>query len=277
MIRFALALLGTLVVVPAAGAADRRVTMPATFFSPARAIAVVGDTVTWANLDFTKNHTVNFADGMFYSGELSRNQTATRAFPAVGSYLYRCTLHPTMQGRVAVFDLWLGGPPQPVPFGRTAVLKALAPGGTAQVTLERRQGNGSFLNVGSPQVPRADGSVSFVLPAALPGDYRATGSGPPSGLVKLAVRARVALSVRKTGVQTFRFRASVKPVLDKAPVALQRKVRFSWKTIAKKKLDVRSSARFAIESKTPQRFRVVMTRNAGGFSKGTSRSLRVGG
>jgi hypothetical protein len=44
MIKLAPALLGTLaaVLVPAAGAADRRVTMPATFFNPARTIAVVG-------------------------------------------------------------------------------------------------------------------------------------------------------------------------------------------------------------------------------------------
>jgi hypothetical protein len=233
--------------------------------------------VTWTNQDFTRNHTVTFFDGLFDSGELSRSQTATRAFPAVGSYPYRCTIHPTMQGRVSVFDLWLGGPPQPVAYGRVGVLKALAPGGTAQVTLERRQGDGSFLPVGSPQVPRADGSVRFVLPVPLPGVYRATGSGPPSGLVKLAVRARVALSARKTGVQTFRLRVSAKPVLNRAPVALQRKVRSSWKTIARKKLDARSSARFSVESKTPQRFRVVMIRNAGGYSIGTSRSLRVGG
>jgi len=276
MIRFALALLGTLVVVPAAAAADRAVTMPGTFFSPDRTAAVVGDTVTWTNQDYTKNHTVTFFDGTFDSGPLARSQTATRAFPAAGSYAYHCTIHQTMQGRVDVFDLWLTGPPQPVAYGRRAVLNALAPGGTAQVSLERRQGDGSFLPVAS-QAPGADGSVSFAFPATLPRVFRATASGTTSRTVNLAVRARVALSARKTGAHAFRLQVSVEPVLEKARVALQRKVRSSWKTIARSNLNARSAARFSIQSKSSQRFRVVMTRDAGGFSKGKSRSLRVGG
>jgi len=276
MIRFALTLLATLVVVPAAGAADRAVSMPGTFFSPARTVAVVGDTVTWTNLDYTKNHTVTFLDGTFDSGQIARSQTAARAFPAAGQYDYHCTIHRTMQGRVVVHDLWLTRPPQPVAYGGRAVLKALAPGGTAQVSLERRQGDGSFLPVAS-QAPGADGWVSFAFPATLPGVFQATASGTTSGPVNLAVRALVALSARKTGVHAFRLQVSVKPVLGKAPVALQRKVGSSWKTIARSKLDAHSAARFSIESKRAQLFRAVMTRGAGGFSVGTSRSLRVGG
>jgi plastocyanin len=278
MIRLGLALLATLVLVPAAGAADRAVTMPGTFFSPARTVAVVGDTVTWTNQDFTKNHTVTFFDGSLDSGPLPRGGTATRAFPAVGSYAYHCTIHPTMQGRVDVFDLWLTGPRQPVAYGRRAVLTALAPGGTAQVNLEKRQADGSFLPFGSPQAPGAGGSASFVFPATLPGAFRATtASGTASRTVKLAVRARVALSARKTGAHAFRLKASVKPVLKRAQVALQRKVGSSWKTIARSRLDAHSAARFSIVSAKSQRFRVVMTHGAAGFSPGKSRSLRVGG
>lgn len=276
MIRFALAFLGALVVAPAVGAANRAVTMPGTFFSPARTIAVVGDTVTWTNQDYTKSHTVTFFDGMFDSGPLVRSQSAVRTFPAAGQYAYHCTIHPTMKGRVDVYDLWLTAPAQPVAYGQKAVLKALAPGGTAQVSLERRQGDGSFLSIAS-QAPGADGSVSFAFPATLPGVFRATASGTTSRTVNLAVRARVALSARKTGAQAFRLQVSVKPVLEKAPVALQRKVRSSWKTIARSKLNARSAARFSIQSKRSQLFRVVMTRGAGGFSVGKSRSLRVGG
>lgn len=278
MIKLALALLGTLVVVPAAGAADRRVTMPATFFSPARAVAVVGDTVTWTNLDYTKNHTVLFEDGMFFSGPLARNQTATRAFPAVGPFPYRCTIHLTMRGRVDVFDLWLGAPARPVVFGRTAVLSGLAAAGTTEVALARQQSDGTFVQVAT-QAPAANGSVKFAFKALEPGVYQATGSGRASRLVPLAVVAQVGISARRLGGDIFRVNVTAKPVLEVAPVALQRyvKARASWKTVARKRLNRFSSARFQVEAVQSQRFRVVMTRSADGFKPGKSRSIRIGG
>jgi plastocyanin len=277
MKRLALIVLAALVAVPAAGAADRKVTMPGTFFSPARTIAVVGDTVTWTNLDFSNNHTVTFLDGSFDSGPLPRGMAVTRGFPTAGSFAYHCTIHPTMHGTVNVFVLWLTGPAQPVAYGRTAVLRGLAPDGTAQVSLERRQADGSFLPVAS-RAPGAGGSVSFAIPATLPGVFRATtAAGAISPLVNVAVRARVTLTARKIRAHTFRFRASAKPVLANAPVALQRKSGARWKTIARKKFNASSVARFSIASATPRRFRVVMTHGFAGFSAGNSRSLKVGG
>ncbi len=60
-----------------------------------------GTTVTWTNNDQTL-HTVTAEDGSFDSGVLSPAATYKRLFEQPGTYPYRCTLHPQMQGTVEV-------------------------------------------------------------------------------------------------------------------------------------------------------------------------------
>lgn len=60
-----------------------------------------GATVTWTNRDIAV-HNVTFNTGGFASGDILANGTYSRRFDTVGSYDYRCTIHPSMIATVNV-------------------------------------------------------------------------------------------------------------------------------------------------------------------------------
>ena len=68
-------------------------------FYPAEVIIAKGGTVTWKQQDSTE-HTVTGAG--FDSGKLTQGQTFSHTFNEVGTYEYRCTVHPSMKGKVIV-------------------------------------------------------------------------------------------------------------------------------------------------------------------------------
>lgn len=68
-------------------------------FYPPEIVIARGGTVTWKQKDFDK-HTVTGSG--FDSGELSQGQTFSHTFTEVGTYEYRCNLHPVMKGKVIV-------------------------------------------------------------------------------------------------------------------------------------------------------------------------------
>ena len=68
-------------------------------FYPAVVMIARGGTVTWKQKDFDE-HTVTGAG--FDSGRLSQDQTFSHTFNEVGTYEYRCSLHPSMTGKVIV-------------------------------------------------------------------------------------------------------------------------------------------------------------------------------
>lgn len=71
-------------------------------YSPATITVAPGDTVTWRNND-SAPHTVTSNSGSeLNSPQLSQGQTYEHVFSAAGSFAYHCTIHPSMQGTVAV-------------------------------------------------------------------------------------------------------------------------------------------------------------------------------
>lgn len=70
-------------------------------YAPQSIKVSAGTTVTWTNNDQTL-HTVTAEDGSFDSGVLGQGATYKRAFEQPGTYPYRCTLHPQMQGIIEV-------------------------------------------------------------------------------------------------------------------------------------------------------------------------------
>ncbi len=68
-------------------------------FYPSEVTIARGGTVTWKQKDYDE-HTVT-GDG-FDSGRLSQGKTFSYTFNEVGTYEYRCMLHPTMKGKVIV-------------------------------------------------------------------------------------------------------------------------------------------------------------------------------
>lgn len=68
-------------------------------FSPDTITVKAGTKVTWTNEDSTV-HTVSATD--FESGEIKPGQSYSRTFSTPGTYDYRCSIHPSMTGKVIV-------------------------------------------------------------------------------------------------------------------------------------------------------------------------------
>jgi plastocyanin len=90
-------------VAPAA-AADTKVEMLGHSFIPDHINVVVGDTVTWVNVeDHDDLHTVTSqGGGPLDSGTIGRGETFSFTFTAPGNYPYLCTVHDGMFGIVRV-------------------------------------------------------------------------------------------------------------------------------------------------------------------------------
>lgn len=70
-------------------------------FVPAE-LSTSGGRVTWTNKDDAP-HTVTFDDASIASsGNLAKGQTFSATFSGTGTYAYKCTIHPSMTGKVTV-------------------------------------------------------------------------------------------------------------------------------------------------------------------------------
>ena len=72
-------------------------------FNPGTITIKTGETVVWTNNDGAP-HTVTATSGpeMFDSGTLSKGQTFSQTFTTPGTYEYKCSIHPSMQGTIIV-------------------------------------------------------------------------------------------------------------------------------------------------------------------------------
>jgi len=81
------------------GAPERHeITIRAFVFSPDTQAVHPGDTLVFVNHDAVP-HTATAVDGAWDTGAIPANGTKTVVVPAAGDY--RCTIHPTMTGRIA--------------------------------------------------------------------------------------------------------------------------------------------------------------------------------
>jgi plastocyanin len=81
--------------------ASATVDMAGFAFSPATVSIAAGETVSWTNGDDAP-HNATMIDGACQTGNLSKGETGALTFTAAGTYGYRCTIHPTMNGTVEV-------------------------------------------------------------------------------------------------------------------------------------------------------------------------------
>jgi plastocyanin len=70
-------------------------------FQPGTLTITAGTTVTWTN-DDTTPHTVTENNRAFRSAALDTKDTYSHAFGTPGEYVYRCTIHPMMVGKIIV-------------------------------------------------------------------------------------------------------------------------------------------------------------------------------
>lgn len=70
-------------------------------FEPSAITVAAGTTITWTNKD-GMDHTVTSNTGLFDSGSIGNNATYSHTFSTVGTFPYKCTIHPTMNASVIV-------------------------------------------------------------------------------------------------------------------------------------------------------------------------------
>jgi plastocyanin len=70
-------------------------------FNPATINGSVGTPITWTNAG-PSNHTVTATDGSFDSGTILVNAKFSFTPTSPGTFTYRCSIHPTMQGTIVV-------------------------------------------------------------------------------------------------------------------------------------------------------------------------------
>lgn len=84
-----------------ADAAEHRVEIRDFAYSPTPLNVAVGDTVIFSNHDPVP-HTVTDRAGAFDSGQIESGSSWTFTATQAGEFTYYCTLHPRMEGNLAV-------------------------------------------------------------------------------------------------------------------------------------------------------------------------------
>ena len=180
----ATALLTTALLAAPASAETITVTMPGSYFDPARTTAVVGDVVTWRN-GSGGAHTV-YGPGI-ESGYLAPGAEYSKRFEQVGTLSYRCTLHFEMTGELDVVAATFEASADAVVAGASVELSGRVPAGSGPVTIERIRASTT-----EPLVtvePTADGRFSATLTPMESSRYRAVAGSLASAPVEVRVHA----------------------------------------------------------------------------------------
>ncbi len=263
-----LPVVAALVLATGAASADaptRTVTMPGKLYDPSQISVLVGTTVTWKN-DDSINHTVSADGDAFSSGYVPPGGAFTFTFAKQGRYPFHCTIHKFMRGEVDVFGLVLSGPEGPVASGRRVVFAGLAPPGTETVTLRGATTGDRVVRA------RPDGSFVAAVDAVVPGSFRAVAGRLVSPAVRVQVRPLVRAARSGDTI-----RARTVPPRPGATAVLQTYDRdhFTWRGIARAKLDGRSRVAFPLPPGLDRvRVLVVGTR---GWADGVSLAVRLRG
>jgi hypothetical protein len=243
------------------GLATLAVTITGLSFSPSQATAVVGDAVTWRNLDF-RDHDVRALDGAFDSGPLGRLGAFTVRLERAGGQPYVCTIHPFMSGQVDVVGALLAAPDKPVLAGAPLRLQGRSQPG-ASVTLERSVTGGAWERAGGPAAAGDDGGFEFDVRAVEGAAYRAMTAAGASPEVAPPVAARVDVGVAIRGNQV---RVTTAPAQPGLFAVLQRysRERYMWRRVDHARLDRSGRAHFVLRNRRGGRLRVLLSRSVRG-------------
>ena len=270
----AAAVLPLLAVASPSGAAERGVAIPGKLFEPERLQVLVGDTVTWRNLD-AAIHTVTADDGTFDSGDLAPDDAFSVTFAQPGRTTYHCAIHRYMTGEIDVFALALSGPIEPVRIGTQFTLRGLARPGTESVVVERRIPGADFTREATASAS-AEGHFRVSVPAVTSADYRARAGTLESSVVHVSVSPVVTLRADAVAGQV-RLYGSAAPGQPGMPVTLQvySRERFAWFPLRKARLGARSRVRFTLSPHTALHLRLALRRASHGLVGGVSNVVLV--
>ena len=172
-----------------------------------------------------------------------------------------------MKGTVDVFSLVLTGPENAGPRRQAGRRRRARSGGDG--VRHARQASAAAEPARTVKA-RPDGSFTVRFRATAPGAYRATVGKAASPVVSVAVVPRLAV-VHTANVVQRDDRARAGPARRVALQAYDRD-HFTWRTIARARLDGSSRARLAIPAARPIRLRVVV-RGDEGWADGATKAL----
>jgi plastocyanin len=270
----ATALLLLLVLASPSGAAERGVSIPGKLFEPDRLQVLLGETVTWRNLDAV-THTITADDGTFDSGDLAPDGVYSFTFGRPGRTMYHCAIHRFMTGEIDVFALALSGPVDPVRIGQPFTLRGVAPAGADSVVVERLDPGGEPVREAVPSVS-TDGRFRVSLAALSSADYHARAGRLESSVVHVSVSPLVTLRAHALADRV-RLDGSVSPAQPRMPVTLQvySRERFAWFRLARGRLNALSAVRFDVSRRRMLHLRLYLVRASGGLVGGTSNVVLV--
>jgi plastocyanin len=244
-------------------------------FQPQQVTVLAGQSVMWQNVS-ARAHTVTADDGS-YAGALFNGAMYSHTFDSPGTFLYHCTIHPTMRGEVDVYRLLLDAPGPAVSPGDAYTVAghaALPPGTT--VSIEGDSGSG-FQPAGSATVG-GDGSFSLAVHPSTSTTYEAVAGADTSPAVLVQVLDRTVHAAIARRGRTVVIGTRVVPSAPHSKVVLQLHLpeHFGWWPVRTARLDGKSRARFTIHTRRRVRARVVLTRPDGVTPVATSPAVRVG-
>lgn len=192
--------------------------------------------------------------------------------------------------KAAPAALTLAATPDPIRFGAPTTLHGTltgpAPAGRRVQLLSRPfPFSAGFTAIGSPVVTDAQGAFAITLPAlALGTQFRARASGPVvlSPVVTVGVLASVGTRVTRTLVRRgarVHFSGTVRPAEANRPLAIQRRRRGQWVTVAGTVTRARSPA-VAVYGKTirighPGLYRIFLGNGSGATAPNVGRTIRI--
>ncbi|MEX2256178.1 MAG: plastocyanin/azurin family copper-binding protein [Acidimicrobiia bacterium] len=98
------AVLGLVVVAPAAGATDTRVSVDDNFFKPKKVAVEVGDKVTWKWDGFVAHNVVVEKGPQKFKSRTQAEGKFSRVIKKPGTYKIVCTLHPGMTMKIVATE-----------------------------------------------------------------------------------------------------------------------------------------------------------------------------
>jgi plastocyanin len=283
MLLLPLALVATLVVAAASGAATKAtktVQVTAAGFTPPATTVSVGDSVTWHNAD-TANHQVVANDGSFASPVLKPDQTFTQTFNSAGKTAYHDSLATKHTGSVTVTapaaNVTLTAASQTIVYGNSTKVSGAV---TNQLTNEpvtlTSQPYGKGTQSIDSQTTGANGtfafSVSPTIQTAYQAHWRTTSS--PNVTINVAPRVGFGLSGRL-------FIAKVTSDLNyagKFVLVQKRNAIGTWKTLNRVYLGGNSRAAFRLhlaKGRTVLRLALPASQAGAGYVQGISRLMPV--
>ena len=280
MLLLPLALVATLVVAAASGAATKTVQITGTGFTPTGTTVSVGDSVTWHNAD-NANHQVVANDGSFASPVLKPGDTYTQTFNASGKTNYHDALATKHTGSVTVTapaaNVTLTGATQTIVYGSSTKVSGAVTNQLSNepVTLTSQPYGKGTQSIAS-QATGANGSFAFGVSPTIQTSYQAHWKTTASPSVTINVAPRVGFDLRGR-----LYIAKVTSDLNYAGhfvLVQKRNAIGTWKTLKRVYLGGNSNAAFRLHlarGRTVLRLALPESQAGAGYVQGISHLMPV--